>query len=478
MAAAGGALGLLVAKGVADFFHRMPLPFDLPVVFDMGVDRRVLLFTIAVSIFSTMLFGLVPALQITRPNLVSALKAADADSAGKRRFWGRNTIVAGQVALSLVLLAISAVMVQGFRGQLQRGPGFRTDGLFTTHIDTQLAHYTLEQSQRFFSDLLVKLRAEPGVKSAVLTSAVPMMGADTLPILPSGYQLPRGQTLPAAFDNCVSEGYFVTMGTPILQGRGFLESDNAKTPMVAVVNEHLADHFWPKGDAIGKRLHLYAADGDLVEIVGVAKMAKYLWIAEPPVDFVYLPYRQHPRMAMAFLAESVLPDAAGIAPVVRAAVRVLDPDMPVYDVRTMRDFYTQRAVKTSAMLAQVVEALGLMGLLLAVMGLYGLVAYSVSRRTREIGIRIAIGANRQRVVRMVLWQGLQLGVIGVGVGLVVAYFAGRGLGSLMWAGETYQVSPVTYVPIALTLLLISTLASWAPARRASRVDPVTALRDE
>ncbi len=475
VAITGGAAGIAIAHAIAEFWRRIPVPIDLPVVFDIGVDQRVLLFTLAVSVLSTLLFGLAPALRISRPDLVPALKAADADSSGKRRLWGRNIIVSGQVALSLVLLMVSAVLVQGFRDQLARGPGFRTNHLLLTGFDTKLAHYSDEHTRRFCDDLLERTRSAPGVRSAALTSAIPMMGADGIGIVPDGYQLQRGQTAVSVLNGYVSEGYFRTLGIPIQRGRGFAKSDREGAPLVAVVNEHLAAHYWPHQDAVGKRFRLKNSTGEVVEIVGVARMAKYVWIAEPALDYLYLPLRQHTHSSLTLVAESVTRDASAIAPALREVMRGLDPDMPVFDVRTMEDFYTLRAVKTPGMVTQVVGALGLMGLLLAVVGLYGLVAYSVSRRTREIGIRIAVGADHSKVIWMVLRQGLRLGAYGIAAGLVVAFFSCRAVASGLWLEPA---GPLTFAAIALPLLSITMLAALAPARRASRVDPLTALREE
>ena len=478
VAIAGGLGGIAVAYAGAEFFNTFPIPTDLPIALDCVIDQRVLLFTLAASVLSTLLFGLAPALRSTRPDLVRSLKAADADSEGRKRFWGRNSIVAGQVALSLVLLVISAVLLQGFRDQLTQGPGFRVERLFLTSFETQLAHYSEDQTSQFYKDLLARTRSAPGVRSAALTSVTPMIGGESVDIVPEGYQMPRGQRTLTVFDACVSDGYFSTLGIPIQQGRGFLESDQKGAPLVAVVNEHTAKHFWPKGDALGRRFHLKTPDGDLVQIVGIARTAKYFWIAEPPLDYVYLPFRQHAKSALALVTESSAPDAASVAPVVREVVRRLDPDMPVFDVRTLQDIYSQRAVRTPNMIAEVVAGLGLMGLILAVVGLYGLVAYSVSRRTREIGIRMAIGADRWKVVWMVLKQGLQLGGAGVAVGLVVSVFACNLMTAHLFVATFDHVNPLLYGLIALPLLAITGLATFAPARRASRVDPMRALRAE
>ena len=477
VAIAGGLGGVVVADQGARFFASMPFPSDLGFSIGATVDHRALLFTLLVSMMSTVFFGLGPALRITRPDLASALKAADADS-GKRRLWGRNAIVASQVALSLVLLVISGVLVEGFRHELAQGAGFRPDRLFLTSFDTQLARYSDSQTQQFYQRLLERTRSAPGVRMAALTSSLPLWCWDTIGVIPEGYRLPPGEQAPTAFNHYVSDGYFSTMGVRVLQGRGLLESDRERSPRVAVVNDHLANRYWPAGNALGKRFHLVGATGPLVEIVGIAKAAKVFFISEPPADVIYLPFRQHARSALTLVTESDATDAATIAPVLREVVQQLDPDMPVFDIRTMHEFYTQRAVKLPNMTVEIVAAMGLVGLLLAVTGLYGLVAYSVSRRTREIGIRMAIGADRSKVVLMVLGQGLKLGAIGVAAGLVVSVAACRAMTSATWFLTFDQVSPLIFTVIAVLLLAITTLAAWVPARHAARIDPMRALRDE
>jgi predicted permease len=478
VAIAGGLAGLLVADYISDFFHRLPIPNDVPVLFDVTVDRRVLLFTMTVAVLSTLVFGLAPAMRATRPNLVPALKAADADSGGRRRLWGRNAIVGGQVALSLVLLTISATLVEGFQSQLLPGPGYRTDHLFLTSFDTRLANYAEDRTPRFYGDLLDRVRAAPGVRSAAISSNVPMQEAATMAdVVPEGWQMRPDQPAIQIFSAFVSEGYFETMDIPILQGRGFLETDEENAPLVAVVNQQMATHYW-KGNALGKSFHLGAAGNPLVRIVGIARTSKYLWIAEPPTDYIYLPFRQHPQSKMTLLAESGAADAATIAPVLREVERKLDPDMPVFDARTMQDLYTQRAIMLSSVIVQMVGGMGLLGLILATVGLYGLVAYSVSRRTREIGIRMALGADRRSVVWMVLRQGLGLGLGGVSVGLVAAFYACRAVTSAISLFTFKRVDPMIFLAIPLLLLAITVLATWAPARRATRVDPLTSLHDE
>ena len=477
VALAGGVGGLAVTDAIAAFWRRTPLPYDLPIVFNVGTDQRVLWFSLAVSVLSTLLFGLAPAFRVTRPDLVRALKAADADSGGKRRLWGRNLIVASQVALSLVLLAVSAALVQGFRGELLQGPGFRVDRLFLTSFDTQLVRYSEDQSRRFYDDLLRQTRSAPGVRSAALVSDVPLIGDQAMEISVDGFEAPRGKKAPPELGAYISDGYFETMDIGILAGRGFLESDQKDTPPVAVVNEHTAQHFWPKENAVGKRFHLGAA-GPLIEIVGIARNSKYTWVSEPPMDFIYLPLRQYPRPTLSLVTESNARDAGTLAPVIRGVVRGLDPDMPVFDVRSMHEFFTLRVEGSSTILTQVVASMGLMGLLLAVVGLYGLMAYSVSRRTREIGIRMAVGADRRKVVWMVLRQGLELGGAGVAVGAVLSFFACHAAVSVFSIVKFNRLDPLIFAALPFLLLAVMALATWAPARRASLIDPMRALRDE
>jgi len=478
LAIAGGLAGIAVAYAGTSFFNGIPIPTDVPLAFHVSVDQRMLLFTIAASLISTFLFGLTPALQTTRLDLVSSLKAADADSSGRRRLWGRNLIVSGQVALSLVLLIVSAVLLQGFHDELQQGPGFRIDHLWLTGFDTTPVHYSEDQSRRFYKDLVDHTRAAPGVRSAALVAGVPLLGGGSTPVVPEGYTLPKGQQSISLPSNYVSEGFFAVMDIPILRGRGFLDSDRAETPLVAVVNEHFANHFWPKQDALGKRFHLRTSTGPLVQIVGIAKMAKYFWIAEPPLDFIYLPYTQEKNPAMTIVAQTDAPDASVLAPVLREVVRGIDPNMPVFDARTMQDFYRQRAVRTPDIIAESVAGLGTMGLILAMVGLYGLISYSVSRRRREIGIRMAIGADRGKVIRMILGQGLVLGSIGVAVGLVASFYVCRAVMTAAWVASFDHLNYALFPAIAIPLLVIAVLATFEPARRASLVDPMRALRDE
>lgn len=481
LAVGGGVAGLGLAYAVIALWNSIPIPSDLPISLGARLDHRVLLFTAGVSILSAFLFGLAPALRATRPDLVPALKATDGVNSSSRksgRLWGRNLLVSGQVALSLVLLIVSAVMVAGFREDLDGGPGFRMDRLFLTSMDTSLVRYTDFERQQFYKRLLDETRLAPDVESATLASSVPLaVGGATIGVIPEGYQLKRGQEAITVFDNVVSDGYFETMGIPMVEGRSFLESDRANTPAVAVVNDQFARHYWPNKNPLGKRFRLRSATGKPVEIVGVAKTTKYLSITEAPLDFVYLPFTQNQQAQMTLVAESKSPDATNVKPVVRRVIQQIDRDMPVFDARSMKDIYENSAVKTANILDEMVAALGLMGLILAVIGLYGLVAYSVSRRTREIGIRMAIGADRPRVLGMVLRRGLMLGLAGIAVGLPIGIFACNAISWIPFFSLGH-VGVLPFAAVLLLLLLITAGATFLPARRASRIDPMRALREE
>jgi predicted permease len=478
LALAGGAAGLALAIGAIKFFNTIPLPTDIPVDLTIRLDERALLFTLAAAVFSTFLFGLTPALGATKVDLMQALKERDATASRGSRLWGRNLIVGGQVALSLLLLIVSAILLDGFRGQLNQGPGFRVDHLQLMSFDPGLLHYTDAQRDLFYKRLLDTTRLAPDVQSVALTSSIPMaMGKfSMIDVVPEGHTVKRGEQATPVFDTVITPDYFRTMAIPVVQGRGFLESDKPDTPLVAIVNEQFAHHYWPNQNAVGKQLHLKDASGKPIQVVGVARTTKYLWITETPTDFVYLPFAQNPQANMALVVQSKNFDAATLVAPLRQIVQSLDRNMPVFEVRTMKSLYETRAVTTPNIITRTVAGLGLMGLILAVIGLYGVVSYSVSRRSREFGIRMAIGADRQNVQRMVLKQSLVLGIGGLLVGLVAGIFAARAITSLMLF--SFHVGALPFFLVSILLLVTIALAGYAPARRASLIDPMRALREE
>jgi len=478
IALAGGALGLGVGYAGMLLFRQVELPTDLPILISFQMDRRALLFSLAVAVASAVLFGLVPAIQASRADLTAVMKGGESVARSHRRRWGRAALVAGQVAVSVVLLVVALFMYRGFRQQLVIGPGYRTDHLLMMTFDTGLLRYTESQSQQFFEQVARRARAVPGVARVSLATSVPMsndsVGTET--IVPEGFQFPAGKDNTTVLASRIDEYYFDTMGLTILRGRNFTINDSAAAPRVAIVNQRFAERYWPNQDPVGKRFRLADADKTWVQVVGLAKMSKYTFIAEPPTEFIYFPYRQQKLTRMAMLAQSAGDPASLTAPL-RQVVRSLDVNLPIYNVRTMEQFYRMRTVTIFNVLVTVIGAMGLMGLGLALVGLYGLVAYAAARRTREIGIRMAIGAGRSAVLRMVLGQGLGLAVVGLVVGLVASAGAGALLRAAFPTGST-QRDPLAFVLVIPVVLAVTFLAAYIPARQAARIDPMRALRYE
>ena len=474
LALLGGVIGLGFAYGGIRFLQTIPIPSDLPIVISPELDQRVLIFSLIASLFSVLVFGLAPAFQSLKTELVSALKSSESNMSGRKRTLGRNSLVIVQIALSMVLLVASGMLLDGFRKTLVASPGFRTDHLLITEFDTSLVRYNPEKTVAFYRDLKDRVRALAGVRSAALTATVPFgNNQPSREVIPDGYQAPKGQesvTLP--FD-VVDADYFGTMKIPIVSGRGFTVDDKADSTPVTIVNQEFAARFWPGQDPLGKRIRLDNGNGKLVQVVGVARNSKYMFISESQYRYFYLPYAQEGGTRMVMLTESS-GDPALLAAPLREIVRSMDRNQPMYNVRTFSNFYKMRAIDTPLMITQMVITMGLIGLLLALIGIYGLVSYSVARRTREIGVRIAIGADRTDVIKMVLRQGFVLACIGIGIGGILSLIVGKALAAgMIGLGKP---NPATFIVVPLAVLVVTMAACWAPAWRASRVDPLRALR--
>ncbi len=477
IAVLGGALGLVIAQAAADLFSRFRVPGDVPLVLDFGIDTQVLLFLLLVSVASAILFGLAPALQSTKPDLVSALKAGGAAEGGQRRFLGRNLLVIAQVAGSLLLLVFATQIFRGASVLLSSSLGFRADHVLTAGFNPALARESMDQTKEFYRRLLDQARTLPGVKSAALSQSVPLMelgGIGSTRVIPEGVQLPAGTEAVTLFTSSVSDGYFRTMGVPIVEGREFLMSDRADTPRVAIVNEQFARKYYPNQSAVGKRLRLNGVDSPFAEIVGVAKQSKYLNPIEPPLDYLYLPLAQNPTAAMTLMLETDGPPDRLYVPL-RDLVQRLDPDQPIFAVRSMKEVKDLAVKQRMDIIREIIGALGFLGLALALVGLYGLMTYSVSLRHREIGIRMAIGADPATVVRMVLKEGLVLAGSGVAIGLLLSLVASKVTAALP-GGHRFDLLLVA--PVTLALLVMAALGTYFPARRASQVDPNIILRQE
>jgi predicted permease len=337
------------------------------------------------------------------------------------------------------------------------------------------ARYTDAGIVRFVTTLADKAREIPGVRSVGMTSAMPMFNFEFTPVLPEGYQLPKGQSGTPVWSASIDEHYFETMEIPLLEGRGFDAHDDAGSRRVVIVNDTLARHYWPGGGAVGKRMRIIGPPGGIVEIVGVMKTTVYGFPGEVPQEAICFPYRQRPHGLMVILAQADGESAGVVQPLVDV-VHTLDSDVPLLDAQTIETFYRGHISSFGTMMIRLVGGMGLMGMGLTMVGLYGLVSYSVNRRTREIGIRIAVGASHTRILRMVLNQGMMPAWAGLVMGL--------GL-SVVTAGLMAQMVPFsrhvderTYYVVVPLVAMVTLVAAFVPARRAARVDPVVALRCE
>ena len=405
-----------------------------------------------------------------------ALKSAGEGIRTRRRMMGRHVLVAGQIALSMVLLIVAGLFLDGFRGIFETRPGFRTDHLIGMDLDPSVFRRAPEQTYDFYRKLLDRVRAVPGVESAGMAEVLPYAPNQSLvTVVPEGYRFPKGREKVTVFGEAVDGNYFSTMDVAIVRGRGFSPGDRGGSSRpVAVVNQEFAATYWPNSDPMGRRFRLDRPDGPAIEVVGVAKTGSYLFPAEPPRPYVYLPYDQNRRPHMTVIAESY-GDPAALAAPMRDAVRGLDADLPVLNLRTMAA-HLKRVRSNYLVFVQTYTAMALVGLILAMTGLYGLISYSVSRRIPEIGVRMAIGASRADVARLVLRQGLILAGAGIAIGGVLAAFAAPALASGFLGRGTRHVA--TWIVIPLGLLLASVTACYLPARRASSLDPIRALRHD
>jgi predicted permease len=478
LAVTGGFAGIVLGFLVVRFFGSIRIPTDTPLVFDARIDTRVLVFSLAAALLSALAFGLVPAWQAGRTNLVDALKRGDAGTSGsarRRRIWGRQTLVVGQIALALVLMVTAGIMLDAFRKMLVVELGFRTGQIMMIEVNTGMVNYDDDRARELFRQLIERTRALPGVRHATLARAIPFRPnfTDKL-VVPEGYQLPAGQDGVRVSANIIDEAWFETMGAGMRRGRAFTIDDRADSRRVAIVNEMFASLYWPRQDAVGKRLRLGPA-GEWVEVIGVARTTKFGQIAEPPKPYLYLPLHQHPQSRLTLLVHTA-GDPRAMADPLRQLVRSLDPRMPVFNVRDLQGMYEDGALGSQKLIVQIVSGMGLLGLGLAIVGLYAVIAYSASRRMREFGVRLSVGASRADILRLVLREGANLAAAGIVLGLGVSLPVQRVLGAVLVGLGPINPWIVVIAPLGLVIVTIG--ACVAPAWRASLVNPTTVLRLE
>ena len=470
----GGAGGLLLAYW--GLYGLLKLPQNFVDTKEATLDGRVLLFALAVSVITGWLFGLVPALQLAKPELQSFLKEG-ARGSGEGSRWNRvrGGFVVAQVALSLILLVSSGLLIRSFDKLLRVNVGFRPEQLLTLEYRLPRSKYKEPEAQwNFHHRVVEQLQQVPGVQSASLVRGLPFSGngATTAITLPDREAPPKGME-PEVMFNTAMPNYFETIGIPLLKGRLFGNEDQAKTPAVVVINQTMAQKFWPNQDPLGKQIK-FAQDGSTATVVGVVGDAKHYWMEEEQRSQMYDAYSQDPGLFATVVIRTTVEPLSLTEPV-RQAIWKVDADQPMWKIRTV-EFLVSRSTADRKFLMALMGIFASLALVLTIIGLYGVISYLVNQRTQEIGIRMALGAQMGDILAMVLKQGMVLVLTGVGLGLAAAWLLTRLMARLL-----YQVSatdPLTFAAIALLLVAVALLACYIPARRATKVDPLVALRYE
>ena len=470
LAGVGGALGLVVAWWAGRALMGVGTDvFPIPVSFDFTIDPTVLAFALLISLATAVVFGLLPALSASKPELVPALK--DQVQGDRRaRFGIRDVLVVGQLAMSLMLLVCGALLARGLVTARNVDLGFDPQVIASLSFNLQMNGYDVDRATTLRDRAVETIRAVPGVTAVSYATRLPLAPDInvTSVIVPSHHTEPDDDTSVDVVS--IGAGYFEAVGVPILQGRGISASDVAQQRRVAVVNETMARLLWPKGDAVGGRLHTDGRSSEPYEVIGIARDHKVRSVGEEPQPYLHLPAA--PSRAVGLIVRTATP-AAGSLTALRQAVWSLEPNI-VFTEDVDAAAIAATTMAPTEIGAVVVGVFGLVALILATVGLYGVVAYSVSRRTREVGIRMAVGATRRQVLWMILSQGARLAVVGIVVGGIGAVFAGRLLQSLLYGVSA--TDPVAFGVAAAVLLAVALAANAVPARAATRVDPLRALR--
>lgn len=466
-------LGLAVVAGWA--FGAVKLPTDIPFELDLSLDRQVLIFTFLISLLAGLLFGLLPALRLTKMDLVATLNAEGGrggSGAGKGRL--RNLLVIAQVAVSMVVLITAGLFVRSMQGAQDINPGFDIQNRLLLSYDPSLQGYDEVRGRALYKNLLDQVRTLPQVESATIVSPLPLdfvsnsenvtiegADADTKPV--------------AVLRSIVGSRYFETVHTQILQGRDFADADTAESPKVAIINEAMAKRFWPNQEAVGKRIRFGGPTSDYYQVIGIAQNGKYRTIGETARPYFYLPYSQNYAAEYLTLIVHTAGDPQNLAAPVRNQFQTLDRSLPVFDVKTMEE-HMSRSLLSARLSAAFTGIFGGLALLLALTGLYGVVWYSVILRQREMGIRLALGAQQSDVLKLVLKQGLGMASIGIAIGLIGALALGQLISSLLYGIS--PIDPLTFLGVTFIFLLCALLASYSPARKAARTEPTITLRAE
>ena len=477
LALAGGAAGILLGLFGSSFLSSINLHFDIPLRLDFSFDWRIFAFAMAIALCTGVIVGLVPAIRASRQNLGALLHEAGRGVVqGHHRL--RDVLVIAQVGGSLMLLIIATLFMRSLGKAQQSDLGFEPSGVINFSMDPTEIGFGTQQGLAYYKSLLDRVRALPGVETATAANSVPMGyfgNFDTLEV--AGYTPPPNQPAPVIAYNAVLPGYLQTLKIPLLRGRTIDENDLETTPFIAVVNEAMVKRFWPNQDPIGRQFKLRGEPQHSIQVVGVTKNSRFQGFTGVINPYFYVPMAQHylgNSLATLQVRSSVVP--ATMVPQVERIIDSLAPTMPVFDEQPM----TQALETLNGLLlfqigAGLAAALGLLGLTLAIVGVYGVISYSASQRTHEIGIRMAIGAQPMEILRMVFRQGLLIVGVGLVVGLAAAFASARVLKNFLVVSAT---DPATYLSVAAMLSLVALFACYVPARRATKIDPMVALREE
>jgi predicted permease len=478
LSAFGGLLGMVFARWAGMALTSIHIPTDIPLrLFDLRLDWRIFGFAFLAALLTGVVAGLVPSLQASRTDLADTLKAggrSGGSSASHHRF--RNALVVSQVAVSLLLLACAGFFIRSLQNSAHVDMGFRVDHTLMMSVDLGLQGYNEERGQQFFKQLTERVRSVSGVRDAAVSAYIPM-GYDNsgVNVFPEGQVIDDKTNTQVVFADMVQPSYFRTAGVPVIKGREFTDADSASAPLVAIINDTFAQKIWPGQDPIGK-IFRTKKDGPPIQVVGLTRTGKYLFLYETPQLYAYFSLAQR-YSAGANLFVYSEGDPQQLVSAIREQISQLDASLPVFAVTTMEAHVRYGKPLLPARLgAMLVGAFGVLGLVLASVGVYGVVSYSVSQRTQEIGIRTALGAQRSNVLGMILKQGMRMALIGTGIGIVLSFLLFRGLRTVLYGVKSTDF--VTLGAVSGMLLTIAFLASYVPALRATRVDPVVALREQ
>lgn len=472
MALIGGAVALAVTVWTARSFMDFAPVSDLPVWVSIHVDRTVFLATFVISILTCGLFGVLPALRASALNPIGILKDESGGVAGgRRKAWLSNALAVAQISLSLFLLVSAGLFIRSFRAEQKFNPGFNPHNVLLESYDLSQVGYTQATGTAFDQQVLEKIQSLPDVRAASIASWTPLgFSSNSDSFLPEGYVAEPHEDVEAGI-NIVSPGYFSVVEIPLLSGRDFSPADSGKSQKVVIINKALADRYWHNQDALGKRMKI---EGGWATVIAIARTSRYYDLNENPRPFVYLPLYQFYSSTAILHVRTASGPLTSASPVTDA-IHQLNADLPVFDISTL-EARTKTVSFVQHMAGTFVGAFGVLALVLAAVGIYGVIAYSTRQRTQEVGIRMALGAQPANVLRLVLGQGMRIALIGLAIGVVASLGLARLMSSLLFGVSASD--PLTFIMVVLLLALIALLAMYIPAYRAMRLDPMVALRHE